>query len=131
MMNRLTRKFETALEYLPKAEVKHCEGARIGMIAYGSTDPAVLEAQDHMQAAGMPVDYLRLLSTPFGPEVEEFIRTHERVYVAELNRDGQMRQMLMMELPELANKTRSVCHLDGLPMTAHYIESSIKAQEGQ
>jgi 2-oxoglutarate ferredoxin oxidoreductase subunit alpha len=51
--------------------------------------------------------------------VAEFVGDHDRVYVVEQNRDGQMLQILEVELgAELAGRLRSVRHYDGLPLFA-------------
>jgi 2-oxoglutarate ferredoxin oxidoreductase subunit alpha len=49
--------------------------------------------------------------------------------VIELNRDGQMQQLLTLDLPEDAAYLFSLAHLDGLPLTARWIEESLQAQE--
>ena len=62
-------------------------------------------------------------------EVQEFIEFHEHNYVVELNRDGQMYQLLLVEYPQLANKLTSVALNDGLPATAKWIKESILETE--
>ncbi len=94
LMNRLGRKFETARQYVPKPVLSEMPGARCGIIAVGTSDPAIQEARDYLQEEGVATDYLRILATPFTDEVEEFLRTHDHVYVVEMNRDGQLRQIL-------------------------------------
>ncbi len=48
-MARLKKKFETALEFTPKPELIGSGKAEIGIIAYGSTEMAVLEAIDYLR----------------------------------------------------------------------------------
>ena len=55
---------------------------------------------------------------------------HERVYVVEQNRDGQMENMLSCELPGTVPYLRSVRYYSGLPLDARTITESIVAQEG-
>ena len=38
----------------------------------------------------------------------DFIRGHERVYVIEMNTDGQMHKLLQLEVPDLATRLRSM-----------------------
>jgi len=128
-LQRIWRKLETARSYMPAPVLREKHGARIGLIAYGSTDSALSEAQDLLAASGMPVDYLRLRSVPFTSQVGDFIRAHERVYVVELNIDGQMRQLLQLEYPEQAARIRSLCRSDGLPLTASQVITWVRAQE--
>ncbi len=71
----------------------------------------------------MPTDFLRVRAVPFTSEVGDFIRQHAQVYVVEMNRDGQLNQLLTLEYPELATRLRSVAYTDGLPLTAQYVRT--------
>jgi len=132
-MLRIKKKFETAKGLVPKPVIQRMEGAEIGFIAFGSTDPALQEACHHLAQSGVKSDYLRLRAYPFTEEVRQFIQEHQRVYIVELNRDGQMHQLLSLEYPELVGRMVSLAHLDGLPMTARWIENAysqhVAAQE--
>jgi pyruvate/2-oxoacid:ferredoxin oxidoreductase alpha subunit len=64
---------QTAKQYIPKPVVEHMDGAKVGIIAFGSTDPAVEEARDRLVEAGLPTDYLRLRAIPFNQEVDQFL----------------------------------------------------------
>ncbi len=128
-MLRLKKKFETARQLVPKPVIAEGKGAKIGFIAYGSTDPAVNEARDVLSAGGVETDYLRLRALPLNTEVNEFIQAHERTYVVELNRDGQLCQILRAELPAEADRLHSLAHIDGLPLTARWIVQKLLAQE--
>ncbi len=75
------------------------------------------------------MDYLRIRSIPFQTEVNEFLQAHERVYVVEANRDGQMAQILMLNFPELAGKIHKIAYLDGLSLTAQSIITCFDDQE--
>lgn len=131
LMDRLKRKFYTARQYVPGPVVETMENARFGIIAFGSTEPAIEEARVQLAARDMPSDFMRIRAVPFTQEVEDFIRSHERVYVVEMNRDGQMHQLLTLEFPDLATHLTSVAHLDGLPLTARRVRESILAQEAE
>jgi len=74
---------------------------------------------------------LRVRAYPFSQQVKEFIRNHERTYVVELNRDGQLKQLLTLDNPELATHLIQVSHLDGLPLTARWIREQIMTQEAK
>jgi 2-oxoglutarate ferredoxin oxidoreductase subunit alpha len=68
---------------------------------------------------GLEVDYLRIRALPLSRSIEGFVDRHERVYVVEQNRDGQMYDLLRLLLPaELAGKLRSIRHYDGQPIPA-------------
>jgi 2-oxoglutarate ferredoxin oxidoreductase subunit alpha len=95
----------------------------------GSTEPAVLEAQDKLQAMGILTDTMRIRSLPFSPDVRDFIQSHERNYVLELNLDGQLHQILSIEHCDMTHLLISLCHIDGLPMTAEWIIKSVIEKE--
>ena len=79
----------------------------------------------------LPADYLRVRSIPFSDEVYDFIRNHDRIYVVEMNRDGQLHQILRLNIPECTSKLISVAHIDGMPLTAKWICGEITAQEAK
>ena len=47
----------------------------------------------------------------------------------EINRDGQMKQLLTLEYPHLALNLKSAAYFDGMPLTANRIEETILSQE--
>lgn len=121
-MDRLARKLETAREAVPAPIVDASAGSTIGLIAYGTTHHAVIEARDLLREKGVDVDYLRLRALPLAASITDFVRAHERVYVIEQNRDGQMYDLLRLDLPaELAVRLRSIRHYDGQPIPAEAI----------
>jgi 2-oxoglutarate ferredoxin oxidoreductase subunit alpha len=126
-MERLRRKFETVRVMMPPPAIDDRNEAEIGIIAYGSTLPAVEEARSLLSMLSMPTSFLRLRALPIGEEVQEFVEKHDIVYVLELNRDGQMHRILTIELPSLAEKLISVSRVDGLPMTANWILEQISS----
>jgi 2-oxoglutarate ferredoxin oxidoreductase subunit alpha len=129
-MARLKKKYETARTLVPKPVIKLARGAEIGIIAYGSTQPAVEEALTLMSKnSGPKTSFLRLRALPATSEVRNFINKFERIYIVEANRDGQLRQILSSVLPDMAPKFRSACHSDGLPLTAKWVKEAILAQE--
>jgi 2-oxoglutarate ferredoxin oxidoreductase subunit alpha len=105
--------------------------ARIGIIAFGSSDFAVMESRDQLrEEAGLKTSYLRLRAYPFTPDVEDFIRRHDRVYVVEQNRDAQMLSLLRIDTdPALGTRLRSVLHYNGLPIDARSVTEGILRQE--
>ena len=129
-LDRLARKFETVRKELP-APVLHAQaGALFGILAYGSSDPAATEASDLLtERYGMAADYLRVRALPAHAAVYEYIERHERVYLVDQNRDGQMASILRSERPDLAAKIRSVLHYDGTNIDAQTIVDQILAQE--
>jgi 2-oxoglutarate/2-oxoacid ferredoxin oxidoreductase subunit alpha len=129
-MARLLLKFETAKQYTPKPIlIESKKPATIGILAYGTTEPAIIEAQDRLAEENIHADFLRIRSLPLHDEVAEFINKFEMVYVIELNRDGQMHQILKIELPELTSKLCSLPKHDGMPLSARWVTKSIVKKE--
>jgi 2-oxoglutarate ferredoxin oxidoreductase subunit alpha len=130
-LDRLVRKFDTARTLVPQPVVAMNPNATVGIIAYGSSDCAVEESRDQLREEhGFETSYLRLRAYPFTPALDDFIRRHDRVYVVEQNRDGQMLSLMRMESdPALATRLRSVRHYSGLPIDARSVTDDILAQE--
>ena len=129
-MLRLKKKYDTARILVPKPVIERHKDADIGIIAYGSSSPAVEEARGLLQKEkGQKTNFMRMRSLPYTREVQNFIKQQKRIYVVEANRDGQMRQILSSVMPDQAPKFRSACHSDGLPLTARWVKDTILAQE--
>jgi len=131
LMERLNRKFETARTMVPKPVVVQTGKSKIGFIAFGTSDFAVLESRDQLKKEyGVETDYLRIRAFPFTHEIHDFVASHDRVYVVEQNRDAQMLSLLKLDLPvEDAVKLRSVRHFNGLPIDARSVTDALVLQE--
>jgi 2-oxoglutarate ferredoxin oxidoreductase subunit alpha len=129
LMDRLNKKYQTARKYVPKPETHMSKDAKIGVIAFGSSHPAMMEAIEELKNANTPVSYIRVRALPFTEELRQFVEKHDRVYVVEQNRDAQMRDLIRMEMPEHTMKLRSVLHYDGLPLDARSVTDGILEQE--
>ncbi|RJP46138.1 MAG: 2-oxoacid:acceptor oxidoreductase subunit alpha [Anaerolineaceae bacterium] len=125
VMERLKLKHETAKEYVPAPIVRETRGAEVGILAFGSTESAVEEARAQLAADGLKSSMMRVRAIPFNKTVEKFIQKYEQVIVVEMNRDGQMHQLLCMDFPALAPKLKSVAFQDGLPASAKWIREGI------
>jgi 2-oxoglutarate ferredoxin oxidoreductase subunit alpha len=129
-MERLAKKFETARKLVPAPEVWDDERAEVGLIAFGSTHWAMVEARDQLRAAGVASGYLLLKALPFTEHLARFVKKYRRVYVVEQNRDGQMCDLVRLELPAEAARVRSVRHFTGMPVDARSVTEEILKQEG-
>lgn len=132
LMERLARKFETARTLVPHPVIVQDGKSKVGLIAFGTSDFAILESRDQLKKEyGVETDYLRVRAFPFTKEVHDFVASHERVYVIEQNRDAQLQSLLKLDLPvEDAAKLRSVRHFNGLPMDARSVTDELVLQEG-
>jgi 2-oxoglutarate ferredoxin oxidoreductase subunit alpha len=131
-MGRLTRKMETARRMVPAPAVEVNPKARVGLIATGTTHWGLIESRDQLEREyELPTSYLRLRGFPFSQQVTDFVARHDRVYVVEQNRDGQLLALLRLELdPALQTRFRSVRYYGGLPIDARTITDNIVQQEG-
>jgi len=126
VVDRLKLKWETARTVVPAAiESKTASRTDIGLIAFGSSHGATVEALDRLAGQDIAVDYLRLRAFPFGAEVEAFLGAHRTVFVLEQNRDAQMRSLLMTELDADPQKLVSILHYNGLPVPSDRIVERI------
>ncbi|MBP8925956.1 MAG: 2-oxoacid:acceptor oxidoreductase subunit alpha [Pseudomonadales bacterium] len=128
-VDRLLRKFETAKQYVPAPKVKSPSGpTRFGALFFGTTASPAYEATEILADEGFAIDTLRLRAFPFSREVEDFIASHDTVFVIEQNRDGQMRRLLTNETHvPVKEKLVSVLNYDGLPITARQIAAVIRS----
>jgi 2-oxoglutarate/2-oxoacid ferredoxin oxidoreductase subunit alpha len=132
-LDRLNRKFETARSFVPKPEVVANGTSKVGVIAYGTTHHAMTESRVQLKTEyQVEIDYLRLKAYPFTREVHDFVASHDHIYVVDQNRDGQMRDLLKLDVdPGQITKLRSVRHYNGLPIDARSITDEIISQEGK
>jgi len=128
-LDRIKNKINSSKADLPEPLITKMRGAKKGIIAFGSPDAAMVEALDYLKADGVKLDYLRLRSLPVSDQVLDFIRSHEKVYVLENNRDGQMHSILSLELPEKAQDLVSLAMIDGLPLNAEWIREAVLNEE--
>ena len=126
---RLMRKFRTASELVPEPLIEINGEDSCGIIFYGSSKPAVLEAKDILRTKNINVDLMQIRSFPFNLDVWEFIASHDRIYVVEQNRDSQMRTLIMAEGGISAEVLRPLVHFTGDPIEAAYIVNKISERE--
>ncbi len=128
-MMRLKRKFETAKQYMPKPVVFPTTGARVGIIAYGSTESAVIEARDLLaKNHGIKADFMRVRAVPFTQEVDDFVGKHDQIFVVEMNRDGQLHKLLSLAYPQHVLKLKSIAFGDGMPASEKWVREGILEQ---
>lgn len=131
-MERLLRKFDTAKGLVPQPVLRRAaKPSRYGALYFGSTSPAMNEALDRLAADGLMLDAMRLRAFPFPDAVRDFILAHDKVFVVEQNRDGQMQSMLVNELGIDPARLVPVRHYDGTPITAHFILGEIRRRLAQ
>jgi 2-oxoglutarate/2-oxoacid ferredoxin oxidoreductase subunit alpha len=130
-MARLARKLDGVRAVAPQPEVD-ARGAAVGVISTGTSRYAVEESRAQLRRErDLATDHLRIRAFPFAGAVRDFVAAHDRVYVVDQNRDGQLHQLLRLELPaELLPRLRPVAHITGLPLDARSLTDEIAAREG-
>jgi 2-oxoglutarate/2-oxoacid ferredoxin oxidoreductase subunit alpha len=125
-MERLLKKHHTARTLVPAPVVRAAkQPTKLGAIYFGSTSPAMTEAEDMLAEHGIVLDLMRVRGFPFADEVDAFVADHDKVFVVEQNRDGQLRMLLVNELEINPAKLVKVVHYDGTPITARFIADAI------
>lgn len=125
-VDRLMKKWETAKTKVPGPQIYQSKNqSENGIIFFGTSQYSSEEAMDLMKEEGIIVDAMRIKSFPFTKEVEEFVASHQRIFVIEQNRDAQLKSLLMIEMNADPNKLFSVLNYDGMPITADHIIKSI------
>jgi 2-oxoglutarate ferredoxin oxidoreductase subunit alpha len=127
VVDRLRRKWDTAARLVPGPVLAGSGRAPIGLLSVGSCDGAVREALLRLGEEGITLDYLRVRAFPFGEEVRAFLDSHERVFVVEQNRDGQLRSLLINECEADPRRLESVCCYDGLPLSWRSVAGPVQA----
>ena len=126
-MDRLIRKWDTAKTMVPPPQMYQKKNqSKSGILFFGTSQYAAEEAMDVLKEEKIVVDAIRLKSFPFNKEVEDFINSHDTVFIIEQNRDAQMKSLLMIELQADPKKLISVLNYDGMPITADNILNQVK-----
>ena len=129
MMDKRARKIEMAHDLLPRARRGGVEGARIGIISVGIVCGAVREAVERLQARGVDIEILEPRTIwPVLDETTEFVNSHDRTYVVELNHEGQLARIITGEGVSSA-KILSVRKFDGTPFSPGGLVTEIEQRE--
>lgn len=128
VMDRLKKKHAAAAKFIPEPDVILREGAQFGVVCMGGCEAAVKEALDILDRQGIPADYMRVKGFPFGEKVEEFLKSHETIFVVEQSRDAQLRSLLLLETGVLKRQLRSVTEYGGFPLSAYPVVKGILSQ---
>lgn len=131
VLDRIALKFKTAEQTVPKPEFHGSGDNEIGLVAIGGTRGAMLEAVDALEKQGVHCDFMRIKAFPFGPEVREFLESHDKLFVVEQNRDAQLRSMIAIETGTPRDKMIPVLDYAGLPLTPAVVVNAVRATLGQ
>jgi 2-oxoglutarate/2-oxoacid ferredoxin oxidoreductase subunit alpha len=128
VIDRVDRKIQSAARAVPAPFLRTSPGATLGLVTVGGCHAACMEALDLFSREGTALDYLRVRGFPFGDDVRKFLESHDVNFIVEQNRDGQLRNLLMLETGVPVEKLESVRYYGGFPMSAHHVISGVKAK---
>jgi 2-oxoglutarate/2-oxoacid ferredoxin oxidoreductase subunit alpha len=130
VMDRPLRKHKAAAKAVPAPVILKQADATFGIVSLGGCDLAVREAVTALADRGIIADYMRIRGFPFDDNVEAFLRSHDRIYVVEQNRDAQLRTLLTMEtaVPGAKEKLRSVLVYGGFPLSSRHVIDGVAAE---
>ncbi|MBK9149502.1 MAG: 2-oxoacid:acceptor oxidoreductase subunit alpha [Saprospiraceae bacterium] len=128
IMDRLLLKFHKAATLVPEPEFYGDDvSAEFGIIYFGTTHHAAMEALDMLSAVDLTAYAMRLKAFPFSQKVRQFTERFDKIYVIEQNRDAQMRTLLINELEIHPERLIKVLNYDGTPITADLIVHKISS----
>ena len=125
LVDRLLRKFDHAKKAVPAPEIRHQDGADIGIVSLGGCHAAVLEAVDRLREQGIPCNYMRIRAFPFDAPVKDFLDSHRVNFVVEQNRDAQLRSLLTIETGFPRDAMVPVLDYSGMPLTAQIVVGAV------
>jgi 2-oxoglutarate ferredoxin oxidoreductase subunit alpha len=126
-MKRLLKKWNTAKKMVPAPQLYQKKNEYpLGALFFGTTRFSAEEAISDLAAEGISLDAIRIKAFPFNKTVEEFVNSHDKIFVIEQNRDAQMRSLLVNELNINPAKLIPVLNYDGMPITADFIKGEIE-----
>ena len=125
-LSRILKKHKNASQHVPKPVILSNNNS-LGVVYFGGSEYSMIESLDYLNSEGILLDSMRIRSFPFNDEVDNFISSHDLVFVVEQNRDAQMKKLLLAESKAnpSSDKLIPVLCFDGMPITAHFISTEI------
>lgn len=125
MMDKRFHKIEVAKKELPKGRHHGDPNAPVGFIGIGMMYGVILEAMEELKEKGINTQYFQPRTIwPMLDDIYEFVDNCERVYVIDLNAQGQLMHLLMHQGVD-SSKLISICRYDGLPYRPGYLVNQI------
>jgi len=97
--------------------------SNISIVVWGSTGQIYEELKELLN---FDFSFMRVRALPASQKVFDFLSSHETNFVIELNRDGQLNQILKSSAPS-AFKSKSINQFGGLPACAQTLAKQINA----
>jgi 2-oxoglutarate ferredoxin oxidoreductase subunit alpha len=126
VMDRLARKHRAAANAVPAPEIRHEEGATVGLVCVGGCDGAVREALGLLREGGIVADTMRIRAFPFADSIGAFLDAHPINFVIEQNRDAQLKTLLLNETNVKKRRLRSILVYGGFPLSSGHVVRGVK-----
>lgn len=128
-VDRLSLKWKTAKTLVPEPHFyQETNESGDAVVFFGTSTYAAEEAIELLKSDGVKIDAAKVRAFPFTESFEEFVASHDRVFVIEQNRDAQFRSLMMIEIGASPEKLISILKYDGTPITADHIYKEIKSR---
>ncbi len=129
MVDKRARKIESVRDRLPVAFEWGDEKADIGVVVVGMLGDVLAEACERFAAQGVALRCHRPRTLwPLLEDTVDFVKSCERVYVVELNKSGQLAQLLR-SAGASGDKMQSILKYDGVPMSVAELVEAILEKE--
>lgn len=121
-LDKLKRKWQNAKQFMPEPVIESIPTASKAFVTFGSNSTGIKELRDHLKQKRMSSNFMRIRSFPFPKSVETFLSQQKEIFIVELNRDGQLRQLLSGEFPKHSHKMKSLLQYGGQPLDAYKLK---------
>ncbi|MCI4358056.1 MAG: 2-oxoacid:acceptor oxidoreductase subunit alpha [Thermoplasmata archaeon] len=128
MMEKRMGKMVEVVPELPSPSLYAMEGARTGIIGYGSTWGPIREAQEILRHQDLPTTFYqaRTLFPVPTPSLGPFLDSVDVAFIVEHNYTGQFARLVREHLPEHHRKLRSIVKYDGMSFRAPEIARRVQ-----
>jgi 2-oxoglutarate ferredoxin oxidoreductase subunit alpha len=132
MVDKRARKIDSIRHRLPGAHEWGDEQAEVGVVCIGMVGDVLAEAGERLAEHGINLRCHRPRTLwPLLEDTVDFVKSRDRVYVAELNKEGQLAQLLK-SAGAPAEKMQSILKYDGVAMgVAELVEAILEKEEAR
>jgi len=127
MMEKRMKKLESSTKDLLEAKVWGDEDAKIGIVGFGSTLGAILEAMNQLKNKGIRSKYFQVRTLwPFLiEEFQSFAVRCKKIFVVENNFTGQLKKLIDSQV-KIASETTSILNYSSQPFCPGDISAQIE-----
>jgi 2-oxoglutarate/2-oxoacid ferredoxin oxidoreductase subunit alpha len=129
MMRKRMAKLELAKKDLPKGKSYGSDGARVGIIGFGSTFGSIMESMEQLADERIAVKFhqIRTIWPILEDDLREFLDGTDKVFVVENNYSGQLAGLIRKTFPEYSERIESITKFDGSSFKPKEITGAVLA----